>query len=217
MGVDPKAIKFETGSATAAKDAVKEMSEWYPAEWWEKSQGAVNPIQAKTSDGRGYYSASYGEKSKGTYRYVSRLVTTARGGDYRTTTLHELGHRMEHVHDDLTNLELRFWRRRTEDGNGFGGMRTYRYGKSSEVVNPDEFGDEYMGKSYMDRHSTIVKRERGVYDSASLDALESNDMAKTTSFEVLTMGMEELAFNHFRSWDQDTDYIDFILGVLAGV
>ena len=219
MGIDPKTIQFETGSTTAAKDAVKEMSEWYPADWWKQAQGsALNKLQAKHTDtGRGYYSGAYPEKSKGVYRHVNRLMTSLRSGDYRSTTVHELGHYMENTQDDVTNLELRFWRRRTEDGRAAGGMRTYRYGKADEVVNPDEFGDEYMGKSYLARHPSIVKRERGVYDPASLDELEANDMVKTTSWEVLTMGMEELVFNHFGSWDKDLDYIDFVLGVLGGV
>lgn len=218
MGTDPKAIVFDTGSSTAAKASVKEMAEWFPTDWWEASHQA-GKIQAQSSGNRGYYGHVYGEKRGGSYRQVSRLMTTERGtGDYRSTTVHELGHRMESTQEDLTNLELRFWRRRTDDGNGFGGMRTYRHGGPGEVVNPDEFGDEYMGKSYMDdRHKTIVKRERGKYDSDSLDDLESNDMAKTTSFETFTMGMEELVFNNFRSWDEDLDLIDFVLGVLAGV
>lgn len=213
MGTDPKKIAFETGSNKAAKDLVQEMSEWYPKEWWDASNAHARPIQAKIVKGRAFYSDAYPEKSKGAYRTVSRLVT---GEGDRSTTVHELGHRMEASTKDLTRLELRFWRRRTEDGKGFGGLRRYKHGRADEVVNPDGFGDEYMGKSYLARHKEVTRDGLG-YDADTLDRLEGGMYGKPTSAEAFTMGMEEVTFNNYGSWDKDLDYIDFILGILGSV
>ena len=213
MGIDPKAIVWETGSNKAAKDLVTEMSEWYPKDWWERSN-ARNPLQAKIVKGRAFYGDQYPEKVQGRTRMVSRLVTGDYAGNGRSTTVHELGHRMESTTDDLTRLEFRFWRRRTEDGTAKGGMRRYRHGRMDEIVNEDDFGDEYMGKSYLARNKAV--RERGVYQRDSLDAIERGEAGKVTSWEAFTMGMEEVAFNNYGSWDRDLDLIDFILGSLAG-
>lgn len=214
MGTDPKKIVWETGSNKGAKDLIGEMAEWYPEDWWSRSN-LRNPLQAKVVKGRAYYGDQYPETYQGRRRVVSRLVTGDYAGNGRSTTVHELGHRMEAVTEDITRLEFRFWRRRTADGTAKGGMKHYRGGRLDEIVNEDDFGDEYMGKSYLARNKAV--RERGVYDPQSLDLIERGGAGKVTSWEVFTMGMEELAFNNYKSWDQDPDLIDFILGVLAGV
>lgn len=218
MGTDVKKIAFETGSSAPGKKAVQEMSEWFPAEWWANSDAAM-PIQVKVGRG-GFYSHLTTERRQGVTRYVSRLQTDDghTPGDLRTTTVHELGHRMESTQEDVTRLEFRFWRRRTEDGTASGGIKKYKYnryrGTNTEWVNDDQFGDDYMGKSYLSRHG--IDPKNGAYEAADLDKIEAGTN-RPTSWEVLSMGMEELAFNRHQSWDLDPDYIDFILGVLAGV
>lgn len=108
----------------------------------------------------------------------------------RGTAIHEWGHRMERTNARLLQLQKEFYERRTageklEKMKDITGNQAY---DDWEVARRDQFQSAYMGKDYGGR-----------------------------AYELLTMGLERAYFfDHVPDvWDKDTDFIDFILGLLA--
>lgn len=103
------------------------------------------------------------------------------------TAIHELGHAVEYNRPGITSMERQFFERRTR------GEVTKALGagyRADEVTKKDKFLHPYMGKEY------------------------------TRVFEILTMGIEGLLSPGFDRYDlltKDTDYADFILGLLGAL
>lgn len=128
-----------------------------------------------------------GRQTKVVGTEVASVVTTDKSP---RVTVHEMAHRMEYTNPRITQMESTFYRRRTEGEEA----RRYTHGEADEIVRPDGFVDEYIGKDY-----------------------EHN------AFEVLSMGMESvfagsngalLGISHDRA---DLDHRAFVLGLIAAV
>lgn len=103
------------------------------------------------------------------------------------TAIHELGHAVEYTRPGITQLERQFFERRTSGESSKWLGPGYR---QDEVTKKDKFLSPYMGKEY------------------------------SRVFEILTMGIEGLLSPQFNNYDlltKDTDYADFILGLLGAL
>lgn len=117
---------------------------------------------------------------------VNKKIGTIASDGSLTTALHELGHHMEEIVRGLSQAERQFYERRTK------GEKLKWLGKpydKTEKTRFDEFLSGYMGKDY-----------------------------GGSFWELFTVGMEDV-FPHERKpfgiRERDTDYYDFILGILG--
>jgi hypothetical protein len=106
---------------------------------------------------------------------------------------HEFSHRMEAVYPRIRELEKEFYKRRTKGEKLVKLKDIYGGGyRDDEVTKLDKFLHGYMGKEYSDDY-----------------------------YEILSMGVEHLYFmssdtaRSFEKWLEDTDYLDFIIGMLV--
>lgn len=177
------------------------------------------PLIVTTTSGRAFYRRhDYTVDSPGEIAWGSTLrVDTAQDGaldEGVSTALHEYGHRAEHVTPEINNICQAFVAERTLNGDGTRHeLREYlsntpsaqlpqnreafvERNKGLEVVRPDDFVDQYIGKQ--------------------------ND-AKNLHSEVFSMGMEAIfagRYGGFRgrgNWKADSSHRNLILGVLATV
>lgn len=102
--------------------------------------------------------------------------------------LHELGHRFEYTTPGLIGLSQEFLARRTAGESNKRLKDLFpRHGYAArEVVKVDRFLHPYMGKDY-GRDAT----------------------------EIVSMGLESVFADTHNLWDQDPDYLEYILGVLS--
>jgi hypothetical protein len=127
------------------------LGEFFPTAWVEASNvermrfiPATRKERGRTLD-RGYYDG---------LRAVPVIAT-----DGAKTTLHELGHRMEHRVPGLHDVVRAFYERRTrgETAQKLTDLRPNSAYEDHETTKPDAFGDPYMGKLYSgQRNSEIV-------------------------------------------------------------
>lgn len=127
------------------------LGEFFPTAWVEASNvermrfiPATRKEQGRTLD-RGFYDGL--------------RATPVIASDGAKTTLHELGHRMEHRVPGLHDVVRAFYERRTrgEATKKLNELRPNSAYEDHEVTRPDAFGDPYMGKSYpAHRNSEIV-------------------------------------------------------------
>lgn len=166
---------------------------------------AVDP-SAETASGRRV-------KTVGSYLRVDTADEGALGPGV-STAMHEYGHRCEHVTPEVNNICQAFVAERTMNADGSRHeLREYlretstgklpqtlddfkRKSQNLEVVRPDDFADQYIGKQ--------------------------NDAGHLHS-EVFSMGMEGVFTGRFGglrgrgNWKADPDHRNLILGVLATV
>lgn len=119
---------------------------------------------------------------------VGKYRLSGSGRSMEKVAVHEMGHRFEAIYPQIRRLEHEFYQRRTQ------GERLQWLGggcSKSEKARFDKFIHPYMGKDY--------------------------GSTETSYYELLSMGLEGL----FRptKWDitKDPDFMDFILGLFAGV
>jgi hypothetical protein len=165
----------------------EETQKYFPTDWlqWSADDSKQNALSFKKV-GRGYYSPGYGSREP----YIAI-------DDYspQSTMIHEFGHRCEYMSSDiypknhkmLADLEREFYDERTAGEQPRWLGRGYR---RDEVYRPDKFIEKYMGKDY----SSVGIRQ---------------------AMEVLTMGLEGVLYNHYPLLEEDPEYFDFILGLLA--
>lgn len=126
---------------------------------------------------------------RGYYCHKDQVLAVSGSGDAaRSTALHELGHRMERVVPGLREAEAKFYASRTE-GEPLRWLGDFYPGcgySKREVARKDDFTDAYMGKDY-----------------------------GGNAYELFSMGVEGTFFGKYRLWQDDPEYVDFILGVLA--
>jgi len=203
-----KGRTFAKGSSVDAKKAIDGLHDHIPTKWLELSDAAPNPLMAKKSD-RGYYNERKHKKVPGTGKWVKK---PGGGMDYISTqfeivaeislsqgfsaggfnglqrcALHELGHRFEDVVPGIKQLEYEFYQRRTAGES----LQWLGPGyKQSEKARFDKFQSPYMGKDYGNKPDSF--------------------------YELLSMGIEGLYTGKYDMFD-DTDFTDFILGVMASI
>ncbi len=124
-------------------------------------------------------------------RNTSQIHLSEGDKTLRTVAYHEMGHRFEQTVDGISRLEKQFYDRRTKGEAG----RPYGT-DANKVVRPDKFVNEYMGADY-------GKKGRNENFQA---------------YEILSMGQEMVMSGSYReAWTSDTDFVDFTLGLMAGV
>jgi hypothetical protein len=112
----------------------------------------------------------------------------------KATAVHEFVHRNEAKDPNVGRIEQLFIKRRTTQADGTPEKAVRIYAKKNEFGQPDNFVDNYMGKSYGD----------------------------SKHWEVLSTGAEAVwsgAFGSFMglgSYKPDTEHRNFVLGVFAG-
>lgn len=100
---------------------------------------------------------------------------------------HEMGHFFEEMYPEIRKLEYQFYNRRTAGEE----LRWLGWGYDrSEVTRYDNFIEPYMGKDYGN--------------------------TETSGFEIFSMGMESVFAGSY-NLSRDTDYQDFILGILVSI
>lgn len=185
---------LDQGTNVDAEEMFQGISGDYPDQWWDELADATdaNPYTVGFT-GRGYHSKGAreiwisGDNLPDDVRELATLSDVAR---------HEIGHAMEHNLDNLIRLEKEFYERRTQ------GEKLVRlvdlfpgssYGRD-EKTRVDQFIEPYMGKPN-----------------------------PSGAFELLTMGVQVLfgdpSINKYaaKAWADDTDFLDFILGLLSAV
>lgn len=121
-------------------------------------------------------------RNRGCYNDSGDIVKT----DSTETSVHELGHRLEHLHPTVLELERQFYERRTQ-GQYLQSLRKLTGGnyRPNEKAIADHFLHPYMGKTYNGR-----------------------------AYELISMGFEYFYF-HPAELKKDPDYAKFILGILT--
>jgi hypothetical protein len=178
------------GNSTVGKSAMKAPQRLMPKEWWDASIAYDAPAVPKVR--RGSYSHSTNLSQGPSKINMSGVSPT----DYADTATHEFVHRMENLRPGLVEAEKSFWEMRTQ-GENWQEMKDLFPGhgyQTGEITKKDRFSQPYSGKQY----------------------LKSNGY-KGDYYEIATMGVED-AFRQSGppSWlTSDTEYRDFIVGVLA--
>jgi hypothetical protein len=133
---------------------------------------------------------------RGYYNHGYDVATIACGGyNDDSTMIHEFGHRCEYTSDNyayntkkLADFEREFYQARTAGESVRKLKETNPDYRDEELYRPDKFVNAYMGKEY---------------------GLNSRSM------EIFTMGVEGVLMNKDQLFENDPEYFDFILGLLA--
>lgn len=143
--------------------SVKKAYEYYPTEWVDKSAAHSSMSLKKT--GRGYYSS---------YKLEMAISGHTDAQQFKTA-IHEIGHRFEHVVDDVLSIEKHFYDRRTKGESLQWLGRPYGRDEKSRF---DDFINAYMGKDYGETAYELVSMgfELGYTDPLSL--MKDKDMAE---------------------------------------
>lgn len=213
MGREPGAatpFKVAGGSNKSIADMAVKAAESYPRDWLGKVHTAIKYDRAD----RGYFHA-YGNSSWGDAKGGHLLTISEYGREAESVMLHELGHLMETEVPGVKALESAFYERRCyseptvlyRDGL-FNGKRQI------EVARDDKFTNRYMGIDYSVARSSDI--ERTLSEIGSEDSMyELPD--STSSFELLSMGIQGVMEGKYQLWEKDIDYVNFILGMLISV
>lgn len=143
--------------------SVRKAYEYYPTEWVDTSAAHSSMSLKKT--GRGYYSS---------YKLEMAISGHTDAQQFKTA-IHEIGHRFEHVVDDILSLEKHFYDRRTKGESLQWLGRPYGRDEKSRF---DDFLNAYMGKDYGETAYELVSMgfELGYTDPLTL--LKDKDMAE---------------------------------------
>lgn len=202
--VGPKNAKdlqpFIKGSSTEAKASIEEVRQYLPTDWVEASNR--RPMKAKKVK-RGHYAEATWKDDEAIKKagYTLKQLEAAKRLDLVEDTIalsgsgksmlrcafHEMGHRIEDMVPAIKKLEKEFYARRTA-GESLAWLGPGY--KKSEKTRFDNFINKYMGKDYGNKEDSF--------------------------YELLSMGLES-AFKGSYDLTTDTDYADFIYGILAGL
>lgn len=129
---DPKDTHtWEAGSSVSIRKGIDAEAVVYPKDWWDASR-SFGSMKAK-------------KVKRGYYWFSGSPVMAVSTQNQQATTIHEIGHRMEHVLPLIPRLEGEFYDRRTAGeslewmGPGY---------EKKEVTRKDQFINAYIGKDY---------------------------------------------------------------------
>ena len=196
---------------------LSQAAKWLPLDWVTDSNEHERQLTVGWSENRGKYIHSYspwlavatGDVGEGPKPGSSRIIGSPSPERRATpavpsgiemgegTMVHELVHRTEEVRDGITGAEWTFYVSRVSPGRN---MRWPDAEKLSEVTGSgsyqihevtrvDDFTDAYSGKTYGDEMDS--------------------------SWEILTMGIEDLVTGEHEIIEKDDEYRQFVLGSLA--
>jgi hypothetical protein len=172
------------------RDAMDAATEYFPTSWFDEARSAIDGKIV----GRGYCV----HNSRSARSAISAEICLS-GDDVKQlaeVARHEFGHYFS-AERDLWKVERAFYNRRTH------GLSLERlYAGKNEWTRKDQFLHPYMGKDYRYERADAVQRRKGV------DPMESE------YFELITMGTQGVFQNE---WNNDADFVQFILGVLAAL
>lgn len=188
-----KVNNFTKYSSKPVKERITHMAEYLPKEWAEHLSS--EPLYVKKT-ARGYFREkvqdwtikfnSIDKIPRSMYDYVfDEIAISGTGKQADATIIHELMHVMENRKPEIVDLERQFYEKRT-DGEALQRLRdvTGINYKAHEVTRVDDFLNPYIGRDYNGR-----------------------------AYELLSMGVENLYSGQIKL-DEDTEYRDFILGML---
>jgi hypothetical protein len=178
-------------------------AEWLPRDWIDSSNRHKNKLETGGLDERGRYTHEMGYRRVGDGYFFSTITLSEREGEVQegvapreSVAVHELVHRAEHTHDGITGAEWTFYvsrvspgiNRKWEDTRKLAEVTGGGY-KDHEVTRTDDFIDAYSGKDY------------------------GSDM--DSSYEILTMGIQDLVTGEHGIMEGDEEYRQFVYGALA--
>ena len=161
VGTSGLKISKHLGGKRTTKQLVQDVYDYYPKSWVEKSING-NKMYVDESD-RGAYSHGY----KDSFLWVSGDSASKR----LEVTIHELGHRFEHVIPGMVNAEKEYYNQRTagEDLKWLGiGYRP------DEKARRDKFISPYMGKEYGDGYELVSMGFQYAYTDPALLATDED-------------------------------------------
>ena len=176
------------GSSAKSQVAVRaqDIADVYPTDWWNISK-AAGRVRG-TTGGRGFY-RHVAQDAKGPVSQV-HVDTLKKIGlaEQQSTTIHEFGHRMYYLRDQVRRTTQEFYEARTA-GESLRKLNEFNPAYDSwEVTKIDKFKNPYMGKSY-----------------------------EGEARELFSMGMESLVGERAAIQHYDQELGDTILGLLAAV
>lgn len=132
------------------------------------------------------------QRQRAYYSPTERAAVVHKGSG-TASTVHELGHHLEHSNKDILAKSIAFLERRTQGETRQSLRQLFGYGYGSdEYAKPDKFMSAYMGKVYI----------RG----GQIDATE-----------IVSMGLEYLYTDPVNFAKTDPDYFDFIIELIRGI
>lgn len=206
---DPSRLEYRPSlREMGGQDAVVPVSRaqyWLPSDWIRSSNAAVeagNTLDVALNGGRGVYKHHYSRSAIGGPETTSLInISVAPGVEDdvpgMSVAVHELVHRAEYTHDGIRGAEWTFYSARvapyrnarwedTKSMSAATGSNGYR---ADEVTREDSFVDPYCGKTYGDEMNS--------------------------SWELLSMGIEDLVSGRHGIILHDEEYRHFVLGSLA--
>jgi adenylate kinase len=181
---------------------LKHASSWLPLAWVRSSNEHETTLAVGSEPDRGKYIHAYIGSLKPEGRNISLLLGSpspeAPGIDKGVSTmLHELVHRVEHTRDGVKGAEWTFYASRVSPGINRKWEDTHPLFlltgnggyEQHEMARPDKFTDFYSGKTYGDNPDS--------------------------SYEILTMGIQDLVTGEHGIVMDDDEYRQFVLGAMA--
>ena len=179
----------------AVRELVKDAARFFPADWIDDSnRNGAAPVEWR-DDRRGNY-----DDLDGRMRISSSGSKVPGDPSGFGTAVHEFSHRMEDLRPQLRVAEWVFYNLRARGGDLDAPLpkpvklQTLKPGcryRKGELTRPAGFDDPYCGKAY------------------------ANDANPFRSFEILSMGMENLVTRD--DFEPDVEYRQFLLGLLAAL
>ena len=155
----------------------------YPKDWVEKSV-AYDKIEIY-SGSRGFYQPGFDALSG---KHFNSHITI--DSDGIVCAFHELGHRFEDIIPGISEIEKKFYDRRTQGeqlvwlGSGY---------NKGEKTRPDSFYNKYIGKEYIDLYKSNGNKHNG--------------------YEIVSMGFQD-AYTDPRALAIDSEMQSLIYGIL---
>lgn len=184
-----------TRSTDAIEPQVHIAAAMFPSRWTQLSNDFGQLIVDERPGRAGYKPAITRASPVGRTLGVTLDGQLGLDGNSISVAIHEMAHRMEQIVPGLTEAEAAFKARRNTRGETPHTMPGY---DPSEVFIEDDFAIFYTGKSYAEMLATHGYEPH----------------------EILSVGMEALAGQQGRDWDDvraDADHMRFILGLLAAL
>lgn len=172
--------------------AVQEAAKRMPTDWaWTMGQSFV-PGSGDRRPEMHLATAERGYKANDR----SHMALSGAGGTVhlQSTAAHEMMHMVEDIYPRLARLQREYWKMRQN-----GEVPSPIHGDPDEIGIRDQFSNHYTGRVYGEQGNTDPDRSR--------------------NFEIATMTIEDILFetpsNTHRTYEQDRQTYDFVLGLMA--
>lgn len=202
---DASTITQQVGNAELKKLGVQAQA-FFPTDWLR----AAAPRGVQYARVRRGYFQQFGGKVGGR---VGDKIAISEKHNFLTndapgfsTMVHEWGHRMESAMIRIRSVESAFYDSRTYGDR----LKTMAWSKT-EWTREDEFADPYVGRDY----SRGINGKR--LTQAQIEDYRTEMPSSTSSFEILSMGMEGVFNGGYSMWERDPDMVAMILGMLVGI